>query len=46
MITIMTLRRLLLRAKAMQGLLSDGVGKNADIHIIVSDAYDCGRRNA
>ena len=26
-------------AKAMQGLLSDGVGKNADIHIIVSDAY-------
>jgi hypothetical protein len=26
-------------AKAMQGLLSDGVGKNADIHIIASDAY-------
>jgi hypothetical protein len=26
-------------AKAMQGLLSDGVGKNADINIIASDAY-------
>jgi hypothetical protein len=26
-------------AKAMQGLLSDGVGKNSDIHIIASDAY-------
>ena len=26
-------------AKAMQGLLSDGVGKNADIRIIASDAY-------
>jgi hypothetical protein len=26
-------------AKAMQGLLSDGVGENADINIIASDAY-------
>ena len=37
-VTGMTLRDYF-AAKAMQGLLSDGVGKNADIRIIASDAY-------